>query len=290
MSAHGPTRYPDNGRGDAAHGDRQRDAGLVLATAATSSIPSAAVEHGLRAGRRGRRRPRHRRRVDPPGGRGGERRGGDRPRDARDRGPVARRLRRCVSIDTSKAEVAERALAAGATIVNDVTALARPGDGGVVRRGEARRRPHAHEGNAADDAGRPDLRRRRRRGPRLPRRRGSSVAVARGVAEERIWLDPGIGFGKTVEHNLELIDAARRAARARPPDRARRLAQELPRQDHRPRGRRPPRRLARRRVIGVARGADMLRVHDVAATREALARRRGDPRRARVAPEPGGRR
>ena len=31
------------------------------------------------------------------------------------------------------------------------------------------------------------------------------VAVAVGVAEERIWLDPGIGFGKTLEHNLELL-------------------------------------------------------------------------------------
>src|SRR5205807_7244511 len=32
-----------------------------------------------------------------------------------------------------------------------------------------------------------------------------AYAVAQGVPEEKIWLDPGIGFGKTLEHNLELI-------------------------------------------------------------------------------------
>ena len=43
-----------------------------------------------------------------------------------------------------------------------------------------------------------------------------AFAVAAGIAEERILLDPGIGFGKTVAHNLELLAPARRDRRARP--------------------------------------------------------------------------
>ena len=42
------------------------------------------------------------------------------------------------------------------------------------------------------------------------------AAVAAGIAEERICLDPGIGFGKTVEHNFELVRRLGRADRARP--------------------------------------------------------------------------
>ena len=56
------------------------------------------------------------------------------------------------------------------------------------------------------------------------------AAVAAGIDEERIWVDPGIGFGKTVEHNLELTRRLGELARARPPDRLRQLAQELHRQ------------------------------------------------------------
>ena len=55
------------------------------------------------------------------------------------------------------------------------------------------------------------------------------AAVAAGVAEERIWVDPGIGFGKTVEHNLELLRRLGELRDARPADRGRHLAQELPR-------------------------------------------------------------
>ena len=47
-------------------------------------------------------------------------------------------------------------------------------------------------------------------------------ATAEGVAEERIWVDPGIGFGKTVEHNLELLRRLGELRRARPADRGRR--------------------------------------------------------------------
>jgi dihydropteroate synthase len=110
-----------------------------------------------------------------------------------------------LSIDTSKAPVARAALAAGATMVNDVTALR--GDPGMAE---------VIAATGADCClmhmlGEP---RTMQRDPRygdvvseikafLEER--LSVAVAAGVAEERIMLDPGIGFGKTTEHNLELL-------------------------------------------------------------------------------------
>jgi dihydropteroate synthase len=110
-----------------------------------------------------------------------------------------------VSIDTSKAAVAAAALTAGATLVNDVTAL--------------RADPEMAELVATSGAdcclmhmlGEP---RTMQRDPRygdvvsevkafLEER--LAFAVARGVAEERVMLDPGIGFGKTTDHNLELL-------------------------------------------------------------------------------------
>jgi dihydropteroate synthase len=110
-----------------------------------------------------------------------------------------------VSIDTSKAEVARRALELGAELVNDVTALrGDPGLAGVVAdRGAYLCLMHM--------LGEP---RTMQRDPRyndvvaevasfLEERLGAAVAA--GVPEERICLDPGIGFGKTVEHNFELI-------------------------------------------------------------------------------------
>ena len=59
----------------------------------------------------------------------------------------------------------------------------------------------------------------------------AEAAVAAGIARERIALDPGIGFGKTLAHNLALLRALPRLARARPAA-ARRLAQALPRHAH----------------------------------------------------------
>jgi dihydropteroate synthase len=110
-----------------------------------------------------------------------------------------------VSIDTSKAAVAAAALTAGATLVNDVTAL--------------RADPEMAELVATSGAdcclmhmlGEP---RTMQRDPRygdvvsevkafLEER--LAFAVARGVAEDRVMLDPGIGFGKTTDHNLELL-------------------------------------------------------------------------------------
>ena len=55
-----------------------------------------------------------------------------------------------------------------------------------------------------------------------------AFAVRAGVREERIMLDPGIGFGKTLEHNLELLARLGELTDARPAARDRHLAQDVP--------------------------------------------------------------
>jgi dihydropteroate synthase len=110
-----------------------------------------------------------------------------------------------LSIDTSKAEVARAALERGAIFVNDVTALrADPELAGVVAgadaylclmhmQGEPRtmQREPRYGDVAAEVAAFLEQR--------------LAFAVAQGIPEERVCLDPGIGFGKTVEHNFELV-------------------------------------------------------------------------------------
>jgi dihydropteroate synthase len=111
-----------------------------------------------------------------------------------------------VSIDTAKAEVARRALALGVELVNDVTALR--GDPELVEvvaesgaylclmhmRGE----PRTMQLNPTYDDVASEV------AAFLEQR--LAFAVEHGVLEERICLDPGIGFGKTVEQNFELIE------------------------------------------------------------------------------------
>jgi dihydropteroate synthase len=110
-----------------------------------------------------------------------------------------------VSIDTSKAAVAQAALERGAILVNDVTALrGDPELAGVVAgagaylclmhmQGEPRtmQEEPRYDDVAAEVASFLEER--------------LAFAVARGIPEERVCLDPGIGFGKTVEQNLELV-------------------------------------------------------------------------------------
>src|SRR5581483_5233618 len=110
-----------------------------------------------------------------------------------------------LSIDTSKAQVARRALELGAELVNDVTALrGDPAMGETVAesgaflclmhmRGEPRTmQVDPRYGDVAADVA-----------AFLEER--LAAAVAAGIAEERICLDPGIGFGKTTEQNFELV-------------------------------------------------------------------------------------
>ena len=93
----------------------------------------------------------------------------------------------------------------GRPLVNDVSAFRfAPSWPGVVAAGRRGLLPDRHAGRAAHDAGGRALRRRGRRGEGLPRG-AAGLRGGEGVPEERVWLDPGIGFGKTVEHNLELL-------------------------------------------------------------------------------------
>jgi dihydropteroate synthase len=175
-----------------------------------------------------------------------------------------------VSIDTSKLAVAEAAIEAGAEIVNDVTALRGDPEMAALCAERAVTVVLMHMPGSPrtmqDDPRYEDVVDEVR--AFLAER--IEAAVAAGIAEERIWVDPGIGFGKTLEHNLELL----------------RRLREL-------------RELGRPLVIGASRksfigkidgsgveeriggsiaaatlaaaeGADVLRVHDVAETAQAL--------------------
>ncbi|HLL87491.1 MAG TPA: dihydropteroate synthase [Thermoleophilaceae bacterium] len=119
----------------------------------------------------------------------------------RDTGPAGVR----VSIDTTKAEVAAAALGIGARIVNDVSAFRfEPEIAGLVAGAGATCVLMHMQGDP----------RTMQEDPRyddvvsevkafLEER--LAFAVGEGVPEEHVWLDPGIGFGKTVDHNLELL-------------------------------------------------------------------------------------
>jgi dihydropteroate synthase len=121
--------------------------------------------------------------------------------------PVLERLqgRVPVSIDTTKAEVARRALELGAELVNDVTAFrADPGLAEVAAEHDAyvclmhmQGEPRTMQVDPRYDDVVSEV------AAFLEER--LRFAVASGVREDRICLDPGIGFGKTLEHNLELL-------------------------------------------------------------------------------------
>jgi dihydropteroate synthase len=176
-----------------------------------------------------------------------------------------------VSIDTSKAAVAQAALEAGAVLVNDVTALRGDPELASVVAGSGADLCLMHmlgEPRTMQDDPRYDdvvaevesfLAER------------ADLAVAAGVARERIALDPGIGFGKTLAHNLALLRALPRLARLGP------LLLGVSRK--RFLGALTGREVAEDRVAASVAaalycyrgGAHLLRVHDVRATADALA-------------------
>jgi len=110
-----------------------------------------------------------------------------------------------ISIDTMKPAVARAAVAAGASIWNDVTALRWSGDslataaelGCEVVLMHMLGEPRTMQDNPRYDDVVGEV-----RAFLLER---AEAAVKAGVARENIWLDPGIGFGKTTEHNLALL-------------------------------------------------------------------------------------
>jgi dihydropteroate synthase len=190
-------------------------------------------------------------------------------------GLAARRGGAQISIDTSKVAVAEAALAAGASLVNDVSAFrAEPEMAGLVAdrgaecclmhmQGEPRTmQRNPRYGDVMDDV-------------RAFLEERLAFAVGEGVSERRVLLDPGIGFGKTVEHNLELlrrlgelltlgrpivVGTSRKSFLARVT-----AVQTVPGEGARLAG------TLASNVLAFERGASVFRVHDVAPVREALA-------------------
>ncbi len=174
-----------------------------------------------------------------------------------------------ISVDTSKPEVMQAAIRAGAAIVNDVNALRAPGAedivaetgcGAVVMHMQGRPRtmqdaPH-YDDVVAEVEG------------FLAERVGA--LRARGVAHDRIAIDPGFGFGKTVEHNFKLLRELPRFAALGCPllvgfSRKSMLGAVT--------GRAVDDRViasVAAAVLAAERGARILRVHDVAATRDGL--------------------
>ncbi len=176
-----------------------------------------------------------------------------------------------ISIDTSKPAVARAALDAGASLVNDVTAFrGDPSLAGLVAErgcdcclmhmlGEPRTmQEDPRYGDVVADV-------------KAFLEERLAFAVSQGVAEDRILLDPGIGFGKTVEHNLELLRRLDElVALGRPvvigTSRKSFLGRLTGRSDP---AQRLPGTIATN-VIAYERGARVFRVHEVAPVRDAL--------------------
>ncbi len=185
-------------------------------------------------------------------------------------GLLAAGVRARISVDTSKAVVAAAALQAGASIVNDVTAL----------RGDPEMAALIAERGAEvclmHMLGEP---RTMQRDPRYADvvgevgaflcERVAAAAVA-GIASERIMIDPGIGFGKTAAHNLELLARLEEISALGP---AVVIGTSRKSFIGAITGREVDGRLAgtiATNVIALQRGASVFRVHDVGPVREAL--------------------
>jgi dihydropteroate synthase len=210
--------------------------------------------------------------------------GGESTRPGADPVPADEELRRVVpvvegtenagariSIDTTKSAVARGALDAGATIVNDVSAFRfDPELAGVVAESGADcclmhmlGEPRTMQDDPRYDDVVSEVK------SFLEER--LAFAVAEGVAEERVWLDPGVGFGKTVEHNLELLRRLDEiVAIGRPvvigTSRKSFLGKLAGGRDER---HRLPGTIATN-VLALERGATIFRVHDVAQNADAL--------------------
>jgi len=189
--------------------------------------------------------------------------------------PVVRQLARRagvpVSIDTTKAEVARAALDAGAEVVNDVSGLSRDPRlaAAVAESGAAVCLMHMR-GTAADmqsHATYSDL----LAEVRDELRQAIMRARTAGIRQDRIALDPGLGFAKTAEHNLLLLRRLRELTElGRPLVVGASRKSFLGKLSGKPAAERLVGSVAAA-VIAALHGAAIVRVHDVAATREALA-------------------
>ncbi|WP_284316699.1 dihydropteroate synthase [Labrys miyagiensis] len=183
----------------------------------------------------------------------------------------ARERFRLVSVDTRHAKTMARALAAGASMINDITALDDPASREVLAgtdvpvilmhmQGDPQSMQLSPCYQDVVNEVRSELDRKCER------------AIRAGIAGSRLWLDPGLGFGKTLEHNLALLDAtpqlrtlgypvligASRKSFIRGVDREGPASERLGGS-------------VAAAISAAQRGADAVRVHDVAETRQALA-------------------
>lgn len=169
---------------------------------------------------------------------------------------VAVEVRLPVSIDTYKYEVAEKALRSGAAMINDVWGLKEdPRLAGLAaQKGVPLVLMHNQKGTVYSDLV-PEV--------ILSLKKSVEAALAAGVPRENIIIDPGIGFGKTLQHNLEImrrLDEFKSLGRPILLGTSRKsmvgLVLNLP-PDQRVEG------TAATVALGIAKGADMVRVHDV---------------------------
>ncbi len=175
-----------------------------------------------------------------------------------------------LSVDTQSAIVARRALAAGVTMINDVSALrGDPEMATVVADAGATVILMHMQGSPPDMQDQPryhdvvaEV------GRFLEQRVGHAVTC--GIPRERIWIDPGIGFGKTVSHNLQLLAELHRLVAIAPvvlgTSRKSFIAKtlEVPWPERELTG------MTVTHVLAVLAGVSMLRVHDVRAARQTV--------------------
>ncbi len=175
-----------------------------------------------------------------------------------------------LSIDTVKPQVMKEALAAGAAIINDIGALRAPGaleavadsDAAIVlmhMQGQPRTMQHdPHYDDVINEV--MDF-----LGERI------AAAQSHGIARQRIVIDPGFGFGKLLAHNLALLRHLQRFGRLGCPVLAGLSRKSMLKGfSSRPMGDRVPASIAAA-LIAVQNGAHIVRVHDVAETRDVLA-------------------
>jgi dihydropteroate synthase len=182
---------------------------------------------------------------------------------------IARRLPMLISVDTSNPELMRRASGAGAHLINDVRALRVPGALEAVAASELGLCLMHMQGEPADMQRNPlyeDVLAEVRSflATRL------AACVDAGIAPERICLDPGFGFGKTIAHNLELLQRLGELTGLQRP-----LCVGLSRKSlvAALTGRPMPERLAGSvalATVAVLGGARIVRAHDVAATVDAV--------------------
>jgi len=175
-----------------------------------------------------------------------------------------------VAVDTRKPELMREAIAAGAAMINDVTALSGPGALAAVARAPVAVCLMHMQGDPVTMQANPDYRDVVREVRDFLAQR-VAVAEAAGIARNRIVVDPGFGFGKTVEHNLALLRSLREFTSL-----GGALLAGLSRKAMLGRltGREPLERVhasVAAALLAIQNGAHIVRVHDVAATRDALA-------------------